>query len=119
VAALHERFATDRRGFVEGTCEPKRPHHVRHFDCSSRAFVNTAPRVEVLRETVKVAKFELPPDALPEPDGDAPEATAPEATMKRLKASAIASPPDWERRVAAALWVIAAAIVATLWLTKA
>ena len=75
--------------------------------------MNTAPRLEVLRETVKVAKFELPPDALPEPDVDAPE-----ATMKRLKASATTT-PDWERRVAAALWVIAAAIVATLWLTKA
>jgi hypothetical protein len=75
--------------------------------------VNTAPRVEVLRETVKVAKFELPPDALPEPEVDAPE-----ATMKRLKASAIGA-PDWERKVAAALWVLAAAIITTLWLTKA
>jgi hypothetical protein len=74
---------------------------------------NAAERVDVLRETVKVARFELPPDALPEPEADAPE-----ATMKRLKASATTE-PAWERRVAAALWVIAAAIVATLWLTRA
>jgi hypothetical protein len=88
--------------------------------------VNTAHRVEVLRETVKVAKFELPPDALPErepvetAEGDAPEGAAPEATMKRVKASATpaVSAPVWERRVAAALWVLAAAIVATLWFMK-
>lgn len=74
--------------------------------------VNTAPRLEVLRETVKVAKFELPPEALPEP-----EIAAPEATMKRLKATAPPS-PGWERKVVAALWALAAAIVATLWLTR-
>jgi hypothetical protein len=78
--------------------------------------VNTAPRVEVLRETVKVAKFELPPDALPEVES---EVDVPEATVKRLKASTPPSAVHWERRVAAALWVIAAAIVATLWLTRA
>ena len=74
--------------------------------------MNAATREEVLRETVKVAKFELPPDALPEPDVDAPA-----ATMKRLKATATEA-PAWERKVAAALWAIAAAIVATLWLTN-
>jgi hypothetical protein len=78
--------------------------------------VNTATREEVLRETVKVAKFELPPDALPEPPA-APDRDAVEVTMKRLKAPATTS-PNWERRVAAALWAIAAAIVATLWFAQ-
>lgn len=63
-------------------------------------------RVEVLRETVKVARFELPPEALPE-----------ENEAQKTSVVTVAT-PAWERRVAATLWVIAAAIVMTLWFAR-
>jgi len=53
-----------------------------------------------LRETVKVTKFVLPPDAFAE----------------RNVAPVVI--PAWERRVAAALWALAAAILATLYLVN-
>lgn len=64
------------------------------------ADVNPAS-VDVLRETVKVTKFELPPDAVPE-------------TTKRSKGVV----PLWERQVAAALWVLAAVIIAMLYCAR-
>ena len=92
--ASAERFEPVVEGFVEG-----RARSGHGISIARRSFV------ELLRETVKVAKFELPPDALPEASLEGPE----------MKVAA----PEWERKVAAALWVIAAAIVATLWLTRA
>jgi hypothetical protein len=107
VARLHERFTIVVQGFSnDGFDEFAAPRLLED------ALVDTAARVEVLRETVKVTRFQLPPEALPESTADAPE-----VTMKRLKASAI-SAPRWERRVAAALWVVAAVIVATLWFAQ-